>query len=111
MHPTELHMRQQADTAREQIKLDRRSKDRDTQDRRQENMKEARREINIYLAQGMDRNIAINFVLDNDNKIPILIKKQVRQEFRYGCHTIYSIAEALSDINSQNSLDLVVEAI
>ncbi len=96
MHSTELFMRQQADTAR--------------QERRKENMGEARREINIYLEQGMERTVAVNFVLDN-NKIPILLKKEVRQFFRYGCHTICSMAEALSDINSQNSSNLVLEAI
>lgn len=100
MHQTELFMRQQADTAREQIKIE----------RRKDNMKEARREINIYLSQGMDRNVAVNFVLD-DSKIPILLKKEVRKFFQYGCHTICSMAEGLSDINHQNSLDLVVEAI
>ena len=101
MHPTELHMRQQADTAREAIKSE----------RRKESMKDARREINIYLAQGMDRNVAINFVLDTDNKISIVDKKEVRKYFRYGCHTIYSMAEELSVLNSQNNLDLVVETI
>ncbi len=96
MHPTELFMRQQADTAREE--------------RRKESMSEARREINIYLAQGMDRNIAVNFVLDG-NKIPILLKKEVRQFFRYGCHTICSMAEVHYDIKRENSSDLVLEAI
>jgi hypothetical protein len=96
MHSTELFLRKEADTAREE--------------RRKENMSEARREINIYLAQGMDRNIAVNFVLDN-NKIPILLKKEVRQFFRYGCHTICSSAAVLSDIKRENTLDLMLEAI
>jgi hypothetical protein len=111
MHSTELFLRQEADTAREAIREDRRARDRNTEDRRKESMKEARREINIYLSQGMDRNIAINFVLDSDNKIPILYKREVRKEFRYGCHTICSIIEELSGIKCQNSLDLVVEAV
>ena len=74
MHPTELHMRQVADTAR-------------THNRRKENMSEARQEIDIYISQGMNRNVAVNFVL-NGNQYPIMIKKEVRQIFRYGCHTI-----------------------
>jgi hypothetical protein len=94
-------MRQQADTAREQQKIE----------RRQDNMKEARTQINIYLSQGMDRNYAVNAVLDSGNKMSITDKKKTRKAFQYGCHTIYSMAEGLSDINSQNSLDLVVEAI
>jgi hypothetical protein len=96
MHSTELFLRQQADTAREE--------------RRKENMSEARREINIYLEQGMDRNIAVNFVLD-DNKIPILLKKEVRQFFRYGCYTICCMAGVHYDINRENSSNLILEAI
>ncbi len=77
MHSTELFMRQQADTARECIK----------EERRKEAMREARQEIDIYMSQGMARHIAVNSVLD-EHKIPIMIKKSVRQYFRYGCHTI-----------------------
>lgn len=100
MHPTELFLRKEADTARECQKAE----------RRKESMKEARREINIYLMQGMDRNIAVNFVLD-DNKIPILLKKEVRKFFRYGCHTICSMEQVLSDIKRENSSNLILEAI
>lgn len=96
MHPTELFMRQQADTAREE--------------HRKESMREARKEINIYLAQGMDRNIAVNFVLDN-NKIPILLKKEVRKPFRYGCHTICCMTGVHYDIKRENSSNLILEAI
>jgi hypothetical protein len=96
MHPTELFLRKEADTAREE--------------RRKESMSEARREINIYLAQGMERNVAVNFVLDN-NKIPILYKKEVRQFFRYGCHAICSMAGVHYDIKQENSSNLVLEAI
>lgn len=110
MHSTELFMRQQADTAREEIQAERRKTKRNTEDRRSENMSEARREINIYLAQGMDRNIAVNFVLD-DKKISIVDRKEVRKFFKYGCHTICSMVQELHDINHENSSNLVLEAI
>ncbi len=100
MHCMELLMRQNADTAREQAKLE----------RRKDNMKHARKEISVYLSQGMDRNIAINFVLDTE-KYSILVRKEVRREFEYGCHTIYSMNHALSGINGQNSSDFVLEEI
>ncbi len=100
MHKTELLLRQEADTAREQIQIE----------HRKESMKEARREINIYLEQGMERTIAVNFVLDT-GKISIIDRKEVRQFFNYGCHTICSMNQTLSDINNQNSSDLILEAI
>lgn len=100
MNPAELCMRQQADTAREQIRTE----------KRKDNMRESRREINIYLEQGMDRNIAVNFVLD-ENKISIMDKKEVRKFFKYGCYTICSMAGLLPDINRVNSSNLVLEAI
>ena len=99
MHPIELMLRKEADTAREQIKLER---------RKNEN-KEARQQINILIASGLDRNEAVNFALDNGN-IPIIEKKAVRKAFNYGCYAIYSMAEELSVIDSQNTLDLVLEA-
>lgn len=99
MHPIELMLRKEADTAREQIKLERRN----------EANKDARHQINVLISIGLDRNEAVNFALDNTN-IPIIEKKAVRQAFHYGCHTICSMVEELSDIDSQNSLDLVLEA-
>ena len=92
MNLTELFLRQQADTAREKQKIE----------RRQDNMKEARHEINIYISQGMDREIAVNFVL-NDSGIAIVDKKEIRKSLRYGCYTIYSTLGSLSDINSENT--------
>ncbi len=61
MHKTEVLLRQEADTAREQIQIEHR--------------------------------------------------KEVRQFFNYGCHTICSMNQTLSDINNQNSSDLILEAI
>lgn len=100
MNSMELYIRQQADTAREEIRAE----------RRKDNMSEARREINIYLAGGMDRNIAVNFVL-GEIKIDIADKKEVRKFFKYGCHTICSMNETLHDINWENSSNLLLEAI
>ena len=92
MHHIELFLRQQADIAREEQKIERRTN----------NMKEARREINIYIAQGMDRGIAVNFVL-NDSGIAIVDKKEIRKSLRYGCYTIYSMLDAHPGINSENT--------
>ncbi len=96
MYNTELKMRQEADTAREQIRIERR--------------KEARREINIYLERGMERTIAVNSVLGT-GKISIIDRKEVRKFFNYGCHTICSMNQTLLDIKNQNSSDLILEAI
>jgi hypothetical protein len=80
------------------------------EDRRREDMRAAREEINLHLSQGMDRNIAVNFVLSG-NKIAIADKKEVRKSFKYGCYTISSIAQDLHDINRENSSNLVLEAV
>jgi hypothetical protein len=100
MRPIELFLRQQADTAREQQKIE----------RRQDNIKEARREISIYISQGMDREIAVNFVL-NDIEISIVDKKEIRKSLRYGCNTIYSMIESISGINMQNNSQILIETI
>lgn len=100
MKSIELFLRQQADTAREQQKIE----------RRQDNMKEARREISIYMSQGMNREIAVNFIL-NDVKIAIVDKKEIRKSLRYGCHTIYSINDSLSGINRENNPQILIETI
>ncbi len=100
MHPTELHMRQNADTLREQIRIE----------RRKEANKDVRHQINVLILIGLDKNEAVNLALDN-RIIPITEKKQVRKAFNYGCHTICNMAEELSDINRQNSSELVLEAI
>jgi hypothetical protein len=100
MKKIELVLRKEADTAREQQKIE----------RRQDNMKEARREINIYISQGMNREIAVNFIL-NDVEIAIVDKKEIRKSLRYGCYTIHSINEFLSGINSENNSQILVEAI
>ncbi len=98
MHPMELFMRQNADTAREALR----------EERRKTENKSVRHQINVLILMGLDKNEAVNFTLDN-RIIPIIEKKQIRKAFHYGCHTICSMVEELSDINSQNSLDLVVE--
>ncbi len=92
MHHIELFLRQPADIAREQQKIERRT----------DIMKEARREINIYISQGMSREIAVNFVLD-DSGIAIVDKKEIRKSLRYGCYTIYSMLDARPGINSENT--------
>ncbi len=100
MKPIELMLRKEADTAREQIKLE----------RRKEENKETRQQITILISTGLDRIEAVNFAL-HDTNIPIIEKKSIRKAFNYGCHTICSMVEGLSDIHSQNSLDLVLEGI
>lgn len=99
MKNIELVLRKEADTAREQIKLE----------RRKEANKDARHQINILISIGLDRTEAVNFALDNRN-IPIIEKKEIRKIFNYGCHTICGMAEELSGINRQNSPELILEA-
>ncbi len=100
MNSIELLLRQEADIAREQQKIE----------CRQDNMKKARREIDIYISQGMNREIAVNFIL-NDVEILIGDKKEIRKSLRYGCHTIYSINEFLSGINRENNPQILIETI
>jgi hypothetical protein len=109
MHSTELFFRKEADRAREQIR-EFRNEQRGREERRQEDKSEARREINFYIDQGMERNIAVNFVLD-EKKISIQDRKEVRKFFKYGCYTISCMVGLLPDIYSQNSSNLVLEAI
>lgn len=98
MNPIELMLRKEADTARKQIRLERRN----------EANKNARHQINLLISIGLDRIEAVNFALNNWD-IPIIEKKSIRKSFNYGCHTICSMAEELSVIDSQNTLDLVLE--
>ncbi len=100
MRYMELLMRQNADTAREALR----------EERRKAENKSIRNQINVLILIGLDRNEAVNFALDK-KIIPIIEKKEIRKAFHYGCHAICSMAEELSDIKHRNSSELVLEGI
>ncbi|MCP4989377.1 MAG: hypothetical protein GY928_25960 [Colwellia sp.] len=88
MHSTELFLRKEADTARQH-------------NRRKVNMRGARKEIDIYISQGMEHNKAVNFVL-GDDQISIMDKREIRQFFRYGCHAVCHLTGTLPLFHFEN---------
>jgi len=97
MHSTELFLRKQADTARQE-------------DRRKSNMAGARREIDIYISQGMERDTAVNFVL-GDSVIGIVDKREIRQFFRYGCHIVCHITGTLPLFDYEKNISFSLDAV
>ncbi len=92
MRKIELMLRKEADTAREQIRSER---------RKQANA-EARHAIDKMIVCGVDRIIAVNFAL-HERVIDIVDRKDIRRSFEYGCHTICSMLETLYVIPHENS--------